>query len=256
VSAVEPLRIVVKMGGSVCRDPAQVGAVAGELRALQDAGHAAVVVHGGGPQLDEALQALGEPVRKVDGLRATSPAAAAVVARVMDEIGAELARQLAAHGIGARHLGAGQGAFPATVKDPHLGRVGTVARFAPPHGLPGILPVVTPVGHDADGPLNVNADEGAAAVAAWWRAHWLVLATDVAAVRGAAGEPLARLLPQEAQRLIGGAAQGGMIPKLGNAVQALRGGVERVLIARIAPGALARAILHGDVQGTLVTERP
>src|ERR1041385_4155746 len=108
--------VVLKLGGSVCLDPAQVDAVAEEIKALQAAGHQAVVVHGGGPQLDKALAALGEAVEKIDGLRVTSKPAAKVVLDVMDDIGRELARQLNAAGVRASHLPAVAEGFQATPK--------------------------------------------------------------------------------------------------------------------------------------------
>jgi acetylglutamate kinase len=249
------LRIVVKMGGNVVRDAAQVAAVAAELAALRDAGHQVCVVHGGGPQLDEAITALGEPVEKVDGLRVTSARAAVVVEQVLDDLGHELAEALAGFGLPTSHLDVGQRAFSGRVKDARLGRVGTVTGFAAgPEVWRGHVNVVTPVAYDGAGPLNLNADEGAAAVAAWWKADWLVLATDVSAVRGAAGESLSSLTPASAKALIGGAAKGGMIPKLQNAVDALAAGVGHVLITRLEPGTLVDAVSGKTIRGTLVAE--
>ena len=250
--------VVLKLGGSVCLDPAQVDAVAGELQALQAAGHSAVLVHGGGPQLDKALAALGETVEKIDGLRVTSKPAAKVVLDVMDAIGKELSRQLNAAGVKAHHVPAVAEGFQATPKRSDkgdLGRVGTVSRFAAAQRVKGAdsVAVVTPVGFDAQGPLNVNADEGAAAVATALRAKWLVLATDVAAVRGAGGEPLSRLTPKTARKLIAdNTASGGMIPKLTSAVAALSGGVSKVLVTKVGPGVLVEAVVRGRPQGTLV----
>lgn len=250
--------IVLKLGGAVCLDPPTLAAVAQEIRALQSAGHQVVIVHGGGPQLDAAIANLGEPVTKIDGLRVTSVAAAKVVLEVMDGIGRELAAQLGAAGIRSHHVPAVAEGFEASVKTSgkgELGRVGTVHRFAARHRVAGAaeLAVVTPVGFDAQGPLNVNADEGACAVATALRAKWLILGTDVAAVRGAEGEPLARLTPRSARKLIAeSTASGGMIPKLTSAVAALSGGVGKVLVTKVQPGLLVDAVLHGKVQGTLV----
>jgi acetylglutamate kinase len=250
--------IVLKLGGNVCLDPGSVQAVAGEVKALQAAGHSVVVVHGGGPQLDKAITALGEPVTKIDGLRVTSKAAAKVVLTVMDAIGKDLTAQLNAAGVKAHHVPAvaeGLQATPKTSAKGDLGRVGTVHRFTAAQRIVGAhgVAVVTPVGFDAQGPLNVNADEGAAFVATALRCKWLVLATDVAAVRGAEGESLARLTPKAARKLIADStASGGMIPKLTSAVAALSGGVGKVVVTKVQPGVLTDAILRGKVQGTLV----
>ncbi|MES2154787.1 MAG: acetylglutamate kinase [bacterium] len=252
------MRIVLKLGGNVVLDPEQVRLVAAECRALRAAGHNVVIVHGGGPQIDQALASLGETVHKIDGLRVTSPAAAAVVLRVMDQIGAELSKQLATHGLATFHMPAAQRTFEAQVKKVpggDLGRVGAVTRFAGAVAVlatPTHVPVVTPVGFDAAGALNVNADEGACAVAASIRCEWLVLATDVSAVRGSDGMTLSRLTPPQARALVGNAATGGMIPKLHGAVAAIEAGVARVLITRLSAGTLQNAVVHGRADGTLV----
>ena len=250
--------IVLKLGGNVCLDPSQVHAVAGEVKGLQAGGHNVVIVHGGGPQLDKAIATLGETVTKIDGLRVTSKAAAKVVLDVMDGIGKELTRQLNAAGVKAHHVPGVAEGFQATPKKSEkgdLGRVGTMHRFTAAQRVIGAagVAVVTPVGFDAQGPLNVNADEGACAVATALRAKWLVLGTDVSAVRGAEGEALAKLTPKTARKLIqDNTASGGMIPKLSSAVAALSGGVGKVLVTKVQPGLLVDAILRNKVQGTLV----
>lgn len=250
--------IVLKLGGSVCLDAGQVAAVAGEIKALTAAGHQVVVVHGGGPQLDDALKALGEPVVKLDGLRVTSKPAANVVLDVMDAIGADLTNQLNAHGIKAQQVRGVAESFEASPKKSEkgdLGRVGTVRRFTAAKRLHGAreVHVVTPVGFDAQGPLNVNADEGASAVAQAMRATWLILATDVEAVRGAQGEAVAKLSPRQArQMIVANTATGGMIPKLTAAVAALAAGVRKVLITKIQPGLLRAAVVDGKASGTLL----
>ncbi|MFA5944411.1 MAG: acetylglutamate kinase [Candidatus Thermoplasmatota archaeon] len=250
--------IVLKLGGAVCLEPATVAAVADEIKALQAAGHAVVLVHGGGPQLDKALADLGETVQKIDGLRVTSKPAAKIVLKVMDAIGKDLAWLLNEAGVKANHLPAVAEGFQATPKKSDkgdLGRVGTVSRFTAGSRITGAreVAVVTPVGFDAQGPLNINADEGAAFVATALRVKWLVLATDVAAVRGAEGEALSKLTPRSARKLIlENTASGGMIPKLTAAVAALSGGVTRVIITKIQPGLLQDAVLRGKIQGTLI----
>ena len=251
-----PLRIVLKLGGSVVLDPAQVAASAAEVQALKAAGHSVVVVHGGGPQLDTALAELGEAIQKVDGLRVTSRAASEVVRNVMESIGDALTAQWSAAGLASVHIGVAWEAFPSTPKHERLGRVGTVEAFVPPEPWPPGLAIITPVGFDAEGVLNINADEGARAVAACLRADWLVLGTDVAAVRGTTGEPMQRLTPAQAEELLAQrTATGGMVPKLGNALAALQAGVRNVLVTRIQPG-FAAALMAGAPEGTLVAAAP
>jgi len=236
-----PEPVVVKLGGAVCGDPATLSAFADAWRARLDGAPSCVLVHGGGPQLDAALLALGEPITKVQGLRVTSPAAASVVLRVLDATGAALARSLRDHGLPAVHVPAALRLMAATRKalpGAESGRVGTVRAFdaaalrrcVPPGGLA----VVTPVGWDAAGPLNVNADEGAAAVATALGASRLVLATDVAHVVDERGRPVVAMDSQAALTFLSGAAaHGGMLPKLQAALDALTAGVQEVTIGRL-----------------------
>jgi acetylglutamate kinase len=95
----------------------------------------------------------------------------------------------------------------------------------------GLTPVVGPIAVDAEGALNVNADEVASAVARALGARDLILLTDVPAVLDAQGKPIATLTPSQAEGLItAGVARGGMIPKIDGALEALRSGVARVRV--------------------------
>ncbi len=228
---------VIKLGGAVCAKPETITNI---VNAWRRRGMPRwIIAHGGGPQLDLALNSLeGEPER-VNGLRVTSPEGAQLVQKTLDLVGAQIAQKLREAGANAIHVPASDALFhavPKTVPDGDLGRVGTVTTFDADRLMPrmkrGCLAVVTPVGWDAQGPLNINADEGAVAVATDCRAQRLILATDVDGVRDETGQTRTSLSPAEARSLIGGAAKGGMIPKLNNAMAALEAGVERVDIGR------------------------
>lgn len=228
---------LMKLGGAVCTAPDTLDAIANAWHATDHA-DTWVLVHGGGPQLDAALRAVdGEPV-KVDGLRVTSPAAAEAVRETLDAVGAEMAEGLTARGVPVRHVRASEKRLHAVPKDSTglpLGRVGTATDFHVA-GLdgPGVL-VVSPVGFDAEGPLNVNADEAALAVAKALGVQRLVLATDVPHVLDGDGAPVPFLDPHGVLDLIGsGAARGGMVPKLRNAVLAVESGVHEVTIGTVA----------------------
>jgi acetylglutamate kinase len=237
-----PRPIVVKIGGAVCAEPTTLAAFAAAWRGRGSDAPPIILVHGGGPQLDKALLALGEPVVKVNGLRVTSPTAAGTVRETMDGIGAEVAAGLREHGLPAIHIPATKRLLAAEVKKlpdgADLGRVGTVRAFdaAALEAMltPGQLAVVTPVGWDDDGPLNVNADEGASSVARALHAQRLVLATDVAYVLDAAGNPVQTLDGDGVREfLTGPAAKGGMVPKLRAALEALDTGVHEVCIGKL-----------------------
>lgn len=243
---------VCKIGGAQCHRPSTIDDLARTLRDRQD--EPWLLVHGAGPQLDIALDAVAGPIRKVQGLRVTSEAAAHVVQKQMDLVGAELAQELRKRGVHARHVPASEKRLSAQVKSgpdgTPLGRVGQATGFdatglQAAEGDRHEVQVVTPVGWDAEGPLNVNADEGALAVADACGAKRLVLLTDVEGVRSGAGKALRSLDVDAARALVAdGVAQGGMVPKLQNAVAALGVGIGEVRIGD------ARALTTG---GTLIT---
>lgn len=209
-------RVVLKLGGRVAT------AAAAHALELHEAGSEVVVVHGAGPQIDAELQRRGLPVRFHRGRRLTDPAAFAIVRTSLVAVGAELS---AALGPAALHL----------VGD----EIGLEARHVPDLGLVGEplpcrpeavelalgarrVPVVTPI---ASGPLNVNADEAAAALAAGLGADQVVFVSDVPGVY-VDGAVVDRLRADEADELLhSGAFEGGIVPKLLAAVQAARLGI-------------------------------
>ena len=262
--------IVLKLGGAVCLRPETLDALTVSLRAMLAAGIRPVLVHGGGPQLDKEIQALGEAVVKHHGLRYTSEQAAAVVERVLDGIGAEVTAALRHAGLPAVHLGAAARLVRAETKALpdgfDLGRVGSfrgidataLAQATVAAGAPtACIPVITPVGYDADGPLNVNADEAAAGIAAAIKADRLFLATDVPAVLDADGKPLGTIDEAQAAALImDGAAEGGMIPKLMASLSALEGGVRDVMVTEPTAESLAACVLRTPKVGTRILVSP
>jgi acetylglutamate kinase len=217
-------RVVLKLGG----------AVAGESCALVRERHASgeqvVVVHGGGPQITSELDALGISARFVRGRRYTDPATLAVVHASLVAVGAELS---AALGPAALHLVGDRIGLEATPL-PELGLVGEPRPWCPDAVVTaleeGRIPVVTPV---AVGPLNVNADEAAAALAAGLDADQIVFVTDVPGVYFE-GAVLPLLHADRATELLDADAfDGGIVPKLMAAVRAARLGV-RVEIGQTA----------------------
>lgn len=209
--------VVLKLGGRV--------AAAGAAQALElaRAGDEVVVVHGAGPQISAELRRLGIPVEFVNGRRVTGSAALAVVRESLIAVGAELsaalgptALQLVGDEIGLR-------ARPL----PELGLVGEPLPCRPSAIEAALaarrIPVVAPI---AVGPLNVNADEAASALAVGLQADRIVFVTDVPGVfvEGALAESLPA---SQADRLLAeGAFEGGIVPKLLAAVRAARLGVQ------------------------------
>jgi acetylglutamate kinase len=208
--------VVIKLGGRVA-----AGAAA-QVRELVAAGDEVVVVHGAGPQITLELERRGIPVEFVRGRRVTSAATLDVVRQSLLAVGAEVC---AAIGPDAHHL-AGDEIGLEAVPVPELGLVGEPVPSSPPAVAAvlaaGRIPVVTPI---AVGPLNVNADDAAAALAVGLGAERLVFVTDVPGVmveQAVAG----RLDADSAERMLeDGVFDGGIVPKLLAAVRAARSGV-------------------------------
>ncbi len=210
------MRLVVKVGGAVS------GGVADEILALAEANEVCVV-HGAGPQISAEMERRGIPVEFVHGRRVTTEAGIEVVREALAEVNARLCE-----GIGERAVPLwGDKIGLRAVRVPELGLVGDPVVTRPDAVVAaladGLIPVVVPL---ARGPLNVNADEIAAALAVGLPADRIIFLTDVPGVL--VGDGVASVIQAgEAERLVGeGHFQGGIVPKLMAAVRAARGGVE------------------------------
>jgi acetylglutamate kinase len=202
--------IVVKVGGAV---------VDGALPPLDDE---LVVVHGAGPQITAELKRRGLPVEFSGGRRVTSAAAIWVVREVLARVNAELCSALGPRAVGLM----GDEIGVAARQVPGLGLVGSPLPCRPAAidaALEaGAVPVVAPL---AVGPLNVNADELAAALAAGLAAERLLFLTDVPGLL-LGGEVVPEIQADAAADLLAsGELEGGILPKLDAAVMAARLGV-------------------------------
>ncbi len=208
--------VVVKCGGAVAADAAAI------VRELIATGRPVCVVHGAGPQISTEMSRRGLPIEFVGGRRVTSPAALEVVRESMAAVNAAvcaslrpLALPLWGDAIGLR-----------ATRIPGLGEVGDPEPCAPAAVLgalaAGRVPVIAPL---AEGPLNVNADEAAAALAVGLDAERLLFLTDVPGLL-LAGAVVSRIRADEAVELLErGELEGGILPKLRAAVSAARFGV-------------------------------
>ncbi len=204
--------VVAKVGGAVA------AASARNLQALVSKQHEVVVVHGAGPQITAEMKRRGLEVEFVSGRRVTTAAALEVVRESISDVNAALCAA-----VGPRAVPLPDGVLDA-VRVPALGLVGDPLRSAPPAVLDalaaGLIPVVAPL---ARGPLNVNGDEAAVALALGLSADRLVFLTDVPGVY-LDGTIMSALAADEAERLAG-AWEGGIVPKLLAAARAARLGV-------------------------------
>ena len=207
-------RLVVKVGGAVASD------AAAHVLDLAACGHEICVVHGAGPQITEEMERFGIPVEFVAGRRVTSRAGLAVVRSSL----AAVNRALCA-AIGARAVPLfGDGLYAVQVAQ--LGLVGDPLPSRPPKLVEalekGFIPVVAPLGV---GPLNVNADEAATAIALGVDAERLIFLTDVDGLI-LDGEVVDAIDAARATELLdAGLLDGGIIPKLRAAAAAARDGV-------------------------------
>lgn len=209
-------RVVVKCGGAVAMQTADA------ILALADAGNEVCVVHGAGRQISDEMERYGLDVRFVGGRRVTSRAALVLVRGALGRVNATLCAALGPRALGL--LGDEIGLH--AVQVPELGLVGDPLPCRPPALetalAAGRIPVVAPL---AVGPLNVNADEAAAALAVGLEAERILFVSDVAGVL-VGGTAVPELRASEADRLLDeGAFEGGIVPKLRAAVAAARSGV-------------------------------
>lgn len=250
------MSVVAKLGGHALDDltpeAATLGALAEDLAALGRAGERVALVHGGGPQIEALLRALGVESVFVDGLRVTDDETMGYVAMALAAVNAALVAGLVAHGVAAVGLtGLDAGLLVSRPLGPAWGRAGdtpvVTARALEAQWAAGLVPVVSPIAADEGGRLlNCNADTAAGALAGALGAD-LVLLSDVDQLRTDPEDPatsLARVSATEVAALLAsGAAREGMRPKVRAALDALAGGAGRVVLANgRRPHALASAL--------------
>lgn len=256
--------IVVKVGGAAMDIAPLSRSFAKDLALLQHVGILPLVVHGGGPQVTEVSGRLGLETRFVDGHRITDEQTLDVAKMVLaGKLNTEVVGTLQAGGVPAVGLSGVDGGLVLARRRsaPDLGFVGEVVRVdvgvARTLMDRGFVPVVASIAAGNDGQAyNVNADVVAAELAVGLSAEKLVYMNDVPGVIGPAGDLLSELGVQDASDLLaaGGAVDGGMIPKLESAVQALKAGVSRVhLLDGRVEHALVLELFTPEGVGTMIT---
>lgn len=252
---------VMKCGGSTLA--ALPDAFFEDLRDLQRSGPLPVIVHGGGPAINEMLGKMGIESRFVGGLRVTDEAVLNVVEMVLaGQINKEIVRKLNRGGARAIGLSGTDGLLlEARPVENHaeIGFVGDVT-FVNTELIQGVaamgyLPVIAPIGIDKAGQrYNINADTAAGAVASALGASTMIVVTDVPGImREIGGEK--QVLPQvtfaEIEEMIAsGEIYGGMIPKVRAAMSCLQGDVQEV---RIVDGSAQRVLSRAVREGNLGT---
>ena len=238
---------VLKYGGSAMADAALRDSFARDVVLMKYVGLNPVVVHGGGPQIDEELKAQGVSIERLEGLRVTDERTMDVVEQVLGgTVNQGICSLIEGNGGKAKGLTGRHEGFLQALKIDQMrtksgrmvdpGRVGAVSSVNPDVLRSfideGIIPVIAPVAVDSDGKaLNVNADTVAGKVAEALNAHKLFLLTDIPGVRLADGSVASSLSASEIQKLKQTEViAGGMIPKVDCALEALSGGVDKTYI--------------------------
>jgi acetylglutamate kinase len=252
--------IVIKYGGHAMADEALKESFALDVILLKSLGINPVIVHGGGPQINETLKRYGIVSEFVRGMRVTDAATMAVVEMVLTgQVNKEVVGYLNQHGGRAVGMSGKDGNLlicrkllqevkqdDGTVEQVDIGFVGDVVRVNQElihtleHGK--FIPVIAPVGvGEAGESYNINADLVAGKVAGALKAEKLILLTDVAGVKNQAGELLTSIALADVPSLIdNGTITGGMIPKVTCCADALNEGVKK---AHIVDGRVLHAVL-------------
>jgi acetylglutamate kinase len=248
--------LVIKYGGSAMADAGLQESFVRDVVLMKYVGMNPIVVHGGGPQIDEMLRDLGIQPRKVEGLRVTDDRTMEVVEMVLGgRINKQIVSLIGRQGGRAVGLsGIDDGLLLAKKLPPvqtkaglvDTGRVGEICEVRPAVITAlvgaGFIPVIAPLGIDADGrSLNINADTAAGELAAALKAEKLVLMTDTPGVCDRDGKLLQSLTAADIAGLRNSEViSGGMIPKVECALAALAGGVGKV---HVIDGRVQHAIL-------------
>ncbi len=268
--------IVIKLGGSVLGKEEMLDSLLQDIVLLDLFGMRTVVVHGGGPEISEEMRKTGIKPKFVEGLRVTDEKTMEILhEQLAGKINKQIVLGINHHGgkafgtsgidgnlIRARKLLYKTTTTKGKEVEIDLGLVGEVEKVDPTiiNNLikGGCIPVITPIGVDAEGrSLNINADTAAAEIAAAMHAKKFILITDVIGVmRDPSDEKtlIPVLTVDDAQKLIQeGVIKKGMIPKVEACLKAVQSGVERAhVIKGGAPHALLLEILTESGVGTMI----
>ncbi|MFC4159998.1 acetylglutamate kinase [Chitinimonas lacunae] len=261
--------IVIKYGGNAMTEPELKESFARDVVMLKLVGINPVVVHGGGPQINDMLNRIGKQGEFVQGMRVTDAETMDVVEMVLGGlVNKEIVSMINQHGGRAVGLTGKDGHFIRARKmflrgpdgqPVDIGQVGEVADIDPELvsllDTRDFIPVIAPIGVGPDGAaFNINADLVAGRLAETLKAEKLVLMTNTPGVLDREGKLLTGLTPQTVDRLVAdGTISGGMIPKISSALEAAVNGVGAVhIIDGRVKHALLLEVLTAQGVGTMI----
>jgi acetylglutamate kinase len=261
--------IVVKYGGNAMTEAKLKAGFARDVVMLKLVGMNPVIVHGGGPQIGDLLKTMGIESEFRQGMRVTDERVMNVVEMVLGELNQEIVGLINQHGGKAVGLTGQDGAFiqarkmmlrdGASGADVDIGYVGEIERIDPELiqllDSRDFIPVIAPIGvGDAGEAYNINADLVAGKLAETLRAEKLVLMTNTTGVLDKHGTLLTGLTASEIDRLFAdGTIHGGMLPKIGSALDAVKNGVKssHIIDGRV-EHALLLEVLTNEGVGTMI----
>ena len=258
--------VVIKYGGNAMVNEQLKQQVMEDITLLWLIGVKVVLVHGGGPEINETMSRLGKQAKFVDGLRVTDKETVDIVQMVLagkiNKTLVNLIQMKGGHAVGLS--GIDGGIIEATMKNQALGYVGqiTKVRTQPITDLleKNYIPVISTVASDRQGNVyNINGDTAAAFIAGALGAERLIMMTDIAGILKDRNDPstlIPRITVREARALYdSGIISGGMIPKMDCCIEALERGVNNVVImdGRI-PHSILMELLTNEGAGTMVTK--
>ena len=258
--------VVVKYGGNAMTSEQLKEQVMEDIVLLWLIGVKIVLVHGGGPEINDMMKKLGKEAVFVDGLRVTDRETVDIVQMVLaGKVNKTLVNLLEMNGGKAMGISGMDGRLiESKMKDERLGYVGEITKI---HIKPvtdllerGYIPVISTIGCDREGnAYNINGDTAAAYIAGALEAERLIMMTDIAGILRDKDDP-ATLIPEvtvsdAAHLREEGVISGGMIPKVDCCVEAIKRGVKNVIImdGRV-PHSILMELLTDEGAGTMVTE--
>ncbi|HEY8353665.1 MAG TPA: acetylglutamate kinase [Methylophilaceae bacterium] len=263
--------IVIKYGGNAMTDPALQDCFARDVVLLKLVGMNPVIVHGGGPQINDLLDRLGKKGTFIQGMRVTDDETMDVVEMVLGgQVNKDIVNLINRHGGKAVGLTGQDGSFirarkllmenkelPGEYID--IGNVGDITSIDPSLisflDSGDFIPVIAPIGVGPDGETyNINADVVAGKLAEILGAEKLILLTNTPGVLDKEGNLLTGLTPKQVDEMVeDGTLSGGMLPKISSALDAARSGVKSVhIIDGRVEHALLLEVLTDEGVGTLI----
>ena len=269
--------MVVKYGGNAMTDPILESSFARDIVMLKTVGIHPVVVHGGGPQVDNLLKELGRSSDRIDGMRVTDKATMDVVEMVLGgSVNKSIVNLINKHGgraigltgkdaslIRAKKLPMSKTDEQGNPQQIDLGFVGDVVSINRDvidlMIASNFIPVIAPLGVDDEGnTYNINADVVAGKVAEFMLAEKLILLTNIKGVLDKEGNVATGLTPSKVDEMIAdGTISGGMIPKISYALESVKNGVKSaVIVDGRVPHATLLEVFTDKGVGTLISRHP